>query len=742
MELANEPINYAKRALIPEELFSELEGVCKKYIGSDKDNAQVVKFKDILMESMKKHKYCLAQKLNVKQVGCHPCNRDTEGLSDTRASTRLKVIKKGGMSFATIRPNCVTMEDNPNTHHIAKFTCDQVSKSDKYGQYERDQIKAGTLGAGHATHGFVQLLDEVPCDIEEISEHGRMSKSKCYEDAGIKQACEEGLEYDVIDHRIETVFPIIPTIISSGLNTVTQVASGENWHSMLLKIVNEIGKHWPVTDWKQIKKNVLRSQPPRPQDVSDMVDYIAKWGGLPSGMLIKELSELSNLFVDPERVVSGQFFKHLAELAVPPSKVPGDFVNAVVFVHAKSDVNVQDGIARYISKGDVADLVKTTAKLDRVMCANVMIGRFRKTLAAADITPRQRLQLMSRVKEAIVESTMQRKSRAEKRDLDAVAKDFATEIADAARGDHGLGAPSASTTVESDPVSRVVTYTDDGAASAVGRTVVAMRGFSAGDFVKKRKESNWCQFQIKAIADNGDVDLNPVDRHDGVVKHDELVTVARDKFMTEWHETAAKIEVVTNYPGNDAAKSKALPEYTMKKTIATCVQPLVKQYPAPSVRIFSAPEKTVIALSDYDDAGSLVLVPATMNVGAKDPKAVPLLRAVEATVGGAPSGFLLLPYSSKEFDSPMWHVKLLHDREECNLELVPKDVYAKPASTKDRSTNPALVVGVPCAVNFVPIKKNTELLLFRPKPSVPSKPKREAPVQLSTASDKKARTSV
>ena len=56
-----------------------------------------------------------------------------------------------------------------------------------------------------------------------------------------------------------------------------------------MKIMNEAKQQFPSIKFDQIKKSVLKTQPPRSQDVPDMVEYVAKWGGLPSGVIIKEL---------------------------------------------------------------------------------------------------------------------------------------------------------------------------------------------------------------------------------------------------------------------------------------------------------------------------------------------------------------------------------------------------------------------------------------------------------------------
>ena len=67
-------------------------------------------------------------------------------------------------------------------------------------------------------------------------------------------------------------------------------------------------------DWKTVATKVLQSQPPRAMRVQHMVEYIIKWGGMPSGSLIKELSPLLNHHMPADRVVPGAFSKHLAEL--------------------------------------------------------------------------------------------------------------------------------------------------------------------------------------------------------------------------------------------------------------------------------------------------------------------------------------------------------------------------------------------------------------------------------------------
>ena len=462
------------------DLYNSLKAIVAKYESAGADNAQVVKLKDDIIAACKKYGFCNQMILHCKAVGPHPANRDGEGISAERAQTRVKVIKAGGFSLATLRPNCIAMEENPIKRHIGEFAEMICSRGPTYARLNKGMIRAGTLGAGHATHGFAQLHDEVPCTIAGISENGIMSKALCFEDAGIKNAVENGIEFDVIDYRVEVAFPKVPEIVQSALNVVQQVSAGESWHQMLLKIVNQANVSWPKVDWKLVKKNVLKSQPARQDDVPDMVDFVAKWGGLPTGMHIKNLAELCSAFVSPDRIVSGNFFRWLADLPMPATKMPAEFINAIIFTHAKSEHNVQDGFARCFAKGDVLTLARVGSNtIDNAMAADRLISRTRGLLAASNVPKSKCLSIMSELYVTVVESTLTRKGSTETRTIPVIADEFAKLVSDTC-----VGSPTvvldpliadASTPVTPDHCGlalNAVTYAADGSVSGIGKTMV------------------------------------------------------------------------------------------------------------------------------------------------------------------------------------------------------------------------------------------------------------------------------
>ena len=117
----------------------------------------------------------------------------------------------------------------------------------------------------------------------------------------------------------EADFPDMPIIIQSALNTVSQIAEGESWVQNLMKICQQCEmQKLPNGDInvKKVCMQVQKSQPPRPQDVPDLVDFVRTWGGLPSCVHIHEHLLLSQTFPS-DRVVTGNFFKWLTQLKKP-----------------------------------------------------------------------------------------------------------------------------------------------------------------------------------------------------------------------------------------------------------------------------------------------------------------------------------------------------------------------------------------------------------------------------------------
>ena len=101
-----------------------------------------------------------------------------------------------------------------------------------------------------------------------------------------------------------------------------------------------------------IAKAVLRSQPPNPEDVPDMVDYYQKWGGGVSQFFVKDLSQFITVMnISPSTRISGRHFQALANLNFGID-MPSHAVTAVLKRLAHSE-KVVDGVAASITATDI-----------------------------------------------------------------------------------------------------------------------------------------------------------------------------------------------------------------------------------------------------------------------------------------------------------------------------------------------------------------------------------------------------
>lgn len=212
---------------LPTELYDTLSNICKQYKNVESDqSSRSVAYADMIEDACKKFGYCEDRHFHVKQIGMHPCNRDGEGVHPQRANTRIEVLHTGGVSVPTLERGLVAMEDNPLTKHIAKFTHNICSQGPQYAKYNVEEIKGGTVAGSHCNHGFAQVYDETPCDIQRISHNGRLSQEECLGHPAMRKVVTSGATFKFYSWPIEYHFPTIPKILQSAYTTVTQVGEG------------------------------------------------------------------------------------------------------------------------------------------------------------------------------------------------------------------------------------------------------------------------------------------------------------------------------------------------------------------------------------------------------------------------------------------------------------------------------------------------------------------------------------
>jgi hypothetical protein len=405
--------------------------------------------------------------------------------------------------------------------------------------------------------------------------------------------------------------------------------------------------------------------------------------------------------------------------------MPARFINAVVFVHARSDRNVQDGIARYLAKSDLCDIAKNEDKLKRVMRADAILTRTRFMIfESKDVACHTKLELFANFTVSIVEATLAIKNSLETRNIDEIVADFADRFSGLTSG--AASAASASPAPEAmEPQSvSAVSYNKDGTAEGIGRSSVLRKGFAVGMFVRPRTSSIWAQFETLAIEEDGTVKLQAVIATDGSMG--DLASVDRETFISDYVITHHQIEIQADYPFKDASNSRALREAAMKGALCNCLYQLALAHPAPNARVFSSPAKTVIALEQYAK-GALVLTPATLSIGidrmpyrSSNDRAI-VVRPCTADTTELDFHFLLQPCQTTEFINLMWCAKVDNKRSVANCEMIEvKYVQTLSLEGERRNSRPPaptasnpVTFGIMCARNFRDIKKHEEIVIYQ-----------------------------
>ena len=193
-----------------------------------KSRVDVVSMKDRALELLLQHGGADADvQLKSCRVFAHPANRDSEILSAPRAHSRMAKVVKSGFSSRIAANDAVCFEDNPVRKVIARKAEELTCMSDKFAKYDAANVGFGSVGSSHFNHSLECANQGVPCDLEEISEGGRMSRNKVEQkEPGLKIAFEKGLKWTTVRWEIEAQYPHLPSLFQSALNSTQQIAEG------------------------------------------------------------------------------------------------------------------------------------------------------------------------------------------------------------------------------------------------------------------------------------------------------------------------------------------------------------------------------------------------------------------------------------------------------------------------------------------------------------------------------------
>ena len=162
---------------------------------------------------------CVSVQVPPKQVGPHKSNRGTTGLCYRRCHKLLFDLTDAGFSDEATNPYAIEDDDELSN---AKFALDLTKNIP--GLATLHAIRFASLSNGHTNHSLCCALDEVECDIPELSEDGHMSKAKIVGRCPtIEAPLREGLTWKIFQAKVADLYPNFMKLAEAALNTVGNV---------------------------------------------------------------------------------------------------------------------------------------------------------------------------------------------------------------------------------------------------------------------------------------------------------------------------------------------------------------------------------------------------------------------------------------------------------------------------------------------------------------------------------------
>ena len=202
---------------------------------------------------------CVSVQVRPKEVGPHKDNRGTTGLCVRHCHKLLLNVTDSGFSHDATNPYAIEDDDEMSN---AKFALDLTKNIP--GLAPLHAIRYASLSCGHTNHSLCCALDEVECDIPELSEDGHMSKAKIVGRCPtIEAPLRDGLTWKMFKAKVADLYPNFMKLAQAALNTVGNVQQAMGEFAVLKEVAVRAAEQMksnppnvPV-NWKTIQQQIV-----------------------------------------------------------------------------------------------------------------------------------------------------------------------------------------------------------------------------------------------------------------------------------------------------------------------------------------------------------------------------------------------------------------------------------------------------------------------------------------------------
>lgn len=516
---------------------------------------------------------------------------------------------------------------------------------------------------------------------------------------------------------------------------ISDTFQGEGWPQLLLKISKAASEMSRASgghvDYEAVKRAVVRTQPPRAEDVPDMTEFVRKWGGGDSGFFVKELNDFCKVFDVPlERNISSSVFKTLAVMDFGIHGMPAHAVNAVIkAIAACPKSKTYDGYARWLTSSEINSLSRPTHIAAFTKANDIMIKARRLANENGSMSDHKKQKEISQLDIECINFILKKSDNYSS--LEEICSSFAKTVV-------GIDTVDDAPPTKQESAPNFVQYNEAGESVGVGRMTVLNNGFDINDIVVKKKGAKNEQFLIKNIFMDGDSLLVPVAADGTVPAKGGIQVPPGELLMMHKNLKSNKVELLEGYPQNEAKNSDEYRANSLKAQVAVALETLTRATPLQPVRVQSKPTRSVFSTRTVE-VGDLLLVPSSFQIGCGEKVSA---RGIACSIGEEDMKLAIEPaVVNVKFAPAFWLVRSSSDKKEVNMELQPKKVmFVPPSIDKKPSVKEAVEIQIPCMVNTKQLQNDTELVMYK-KPDKSAQSKRlSLAVEPRKSAAKKQRT--
>lgn len=402
----------------------------KEMVAAQKDKpSALLSTVDAVIKKLEQHQLAYKARLQPRQVGVHPKNRDGCGLNYEDVHGLGHDIACLGWSWEEVG-KAVAVEEEPGSACIEDFNRRLAEGNSKLPAVIPDSLKYGSLSCSHTNMFLRCMASAVESQDEMLSTDGKLDLSKLRSrDANFAAAVEQGLSWTVLSHHVATHCPEFLEMLQTAKNASGHISRKEHEVQVMMKLFAAGTSHMQPdghVDWASVKKIVLKSKPPCADDIGNLTVFVAACSGGGSGCFLQDLNRFHRGHVNSDlRTVGGQFFVSVADLDVG-SEVPWFKIALVKAQYTCPKDAIRDKKCVWLSQGDVNSLKK---KVPEVLQAERVLQQCRTLLGGCPVAENTATVALAKLDVNIVRFVLgkQEKSAVKFGSVEEVARVFAQE---------------------------------------------------------------------------------------------------------------------------------------------------------------------------------------------------------------------------------------------------------------------------------------------------------------------------